>query len=493
MKVNNVSATLQSNALRRPDRPALIQADEVVSWANLEWRVQHAAGALLDHGVRQGNIVAVSMADTIDQVVIIFALMRLGAVMLPLDVRWAQPESLRVANFFKASMLIVDNANGRDNNIPTVCIDAKWRESLSKAQAVRTWDTSPEDPLLLSLSSGTTGIPKGPMVSHGLYMQRMFYETVTNGTSQADTNMLATPLYFGAGRNVTLMNLVVGATVVLHPPPYQITDLVQQINERNVTSILVVPTIIRRMLALPFDGKPLLPKLRIMMSSAATLHKDEFEAARQRVTPNLANLYATTEAGVVTQLEPNDSAGKAGSVGRPAYLVDVQIADDMHRILAAGEVGRIRYRSLAVPDGFYQNAEETAKAFHDGWYYPGDLAKLDEDGYLYLVGRGKDIITRGGINIHPADIESVLTAHASVVDASVVGWPGGEMGEEVAAFVVVKQDVREAQLIEHCREKLASYKVPKRVFFLDKMPRNEGGKLLKAKLAELLPKSETHL
>jgi acyl-CoA synthetase (AMP-forming)/AMP-acid ligase II len=211
------------------------------------------------------------------------------------------------------------------------------------------------------------------------------------------------------------------------------------------------------------------------------------------VTPNLANLYATTEAGVVTQLEPNDSAGKAGSVGRPAYLVDVQIADDMHRILAAGEVGRIRYRSLAVPDGFYQNAEETAKAFHDGWYYPGDLAKLDEDGYLYLVGRGKDIITRGGINIHPADIESVLTAHASVVDASVVGWPGGEMGEEVAAFVVVKQDVREAQLIEHCREKLASYKVPKRVFFLDKMPRNEGGKLLKAKLAELLPKSETPL
>ena len=137
-KVNNVSATLQSNALRRPDRPALIQADEVVSWANLEWRVQHAAGALLDHGVRQGDIVAVSMADTIDQVVIIFALMRLGAVMLPLDVRWAQPESLRVANFFKASMLIVDNADGRDNNIPTVCIDAKWRESLSKAQAVRT-------------------------------------------------------------------------------------------------------------------------------------------------------------------------------------------------------------------------------------------------------------------------------------------------------------------------------------------------------------------
>jgi acyl-CoA synthetase (AMP-forming)/AMP-acid ligase II len=206
------------------------------------------------------------------------------------------------------------------------------------------------------------------------------------------------------------------------------------------------------------------------------------------LTPKLTNLYATTEAGVVTQLVPNDGEDKVGSVGRPAFLVNVQVADDNHRALPPGEVGLIRYRSLAVPDGFYRDPQETARSFHDGWYYPGDLGKLDGDGYLYVVGRGKDMIIRGGTNIYPADVEGVLTSHASVLDASVVGWPGGEMGEEIAAFVVVKDNIEEAQLLGYCRENLARYKVPKRVFFLDKMPRNEGGKVIKTKLAALLPK-----
>jgi acyl-CoA synthetase (AMP-forming)/AMP-acid ligase II len=320
----------------------------------------------------------------------------------------------------------------------------------------------------------------------------MFYEGVTNGTSEADINMLATPLYFGAGRNVTLMHLIVGATVVLYPPPYQVETLVREINERSVSSILVVPTIIRRMLALPDDGKLLFPTLRIMMSSAAALHKEELSEARRRLTPKLTNLYATTEAGVVSQLVPADGENKLGSVGRPAFLVDVQITDDNHRALPPGEVGLIRYRSPAVPDGFYRDPNETARSFRDGWYYPGDLGKLDKEGYLYVVGRGKDVIIRGGTNIYPADIEGVLTSHPSVLDASVIGWPDAEMGEEVAAFVTVKHEIEEAQLISYCCQNLARYKVPKRIFFLDKMPRNEGGKVIKRELAGLLPE-QNHL
>src|SRR5262249_24060844 len=154
----------------------------------------------------------------------------------------------------------------------------------------------------------------------------------------------------------------------------------------------------------------------------------------------------------VTQLMPTDSERKAGSVGRPAFLADVQVTDENHRVLPPGEVGRIRYWTLAIPDGFYNNPEESVRSFHDGWFYPGDLGKLDSDGYLYLVGRDKDMIIRGGVNIYPADIEAVLNAYPSVVDAAVLGWPLGEMGEEVAAFVVKKKEgIAEGELIEYCR------------------------------------------
>ncbi|MFL6797555.1 MAG: class I adenylate-forming enzyme family protein [Xanthobacteraceae bacterium] len=487
MRVENVSAAILSNARRRPNHIALMQARETVSCVQLEQRVAHAAGALRKRGVTQGEIVAVSMGDTIDQIVMIFALMRLGAVMLPMDVRWTPAESLRVAEFFSASTLLLDHAEIRANKIKTIRVDDGWNKESVNATPITKWHTTSESPIVLSLSSGTTGIPKGPMVSHGLYIRRMFYELVTNGTSQDEINMLATPLYFGGGRNITLMNIIIGATVVLYPPPYQIEDLVRSINDLKVTSVFVVPTLLRRMLALPYDGGLLFPNLRIMMSSGAVLHKEELQLARQRLTPNLVNVYATTEAGVVTQLMPTDSESKAGSVGRPVFLADVQVTDDNHQTLPPGEVGRIRYRTLAVPDGFYNNPEESARSFHDGWFYPGDLGKLDSDGYLYVVGRGKDMIIRGGINIYPADIEAVLNAHPSVLDASVLGWAGGEMGEEIAAFVARKGAVSEDELTEYCRGNLARYKVPKRIFFVDQMPRNDAGKVIKAKLAALLP------
>jgi acyl-CoA synthetase (AMP-forming)/AMP-acid ligase II len=489
MRVENVSATIQSNARRRPDHPALIQGQETVTCAELEHRVQRTAGALRNQDVKQGQIVAVSMGDSVDQIVIIFALMRLGAVMLPMDVRWTPVESLRVAEFFSAASLIVDSAGLSAGGQNTILIDKSWKENALKAPGVTDWQTTTESPIVLSLSSGTTGIPKGPMVSHGLFIRRMFYEMVTNATSQDEINMLATPLYFGGGRNITLMNIIIGGTVILYPPPYAIEDLIRSVNDMKVTSVFVVPTLLRRMLSLPHDGKLMFPNLRIMMSSGAVLHKDELQMARQRLTPNLVNVYATTEAGVVTQLMPHDSESKAGSVGRPVFLADVQVTDEKHNVLPPGEVGRIRYRTLAVPDGFYGNPEESARSFHDGWFYPGDLGKMDSEGYLYVVGRGKDMIIRGGVNIYPADIEAVLTAHPSVFDASVVGWPTGEMGEEVAAFVVKKAEIGESELIEYCRSNLARYKVPKRIFFLDKMPRNDGGKVVKAKLTELLPEA----
>ena len=162
------------------------------------------------------------------------------------------------------------------------------------------------------------------------------------------------------------------------------------------------------------------------------------------------------------------------------------MVDDGHRPLTAGEVGRIRYRGPAVADGFYRDPEASQDSFRDGWFYPGDLGDFDEEGFLYLKGRAKDMIIRGGVNIYPQEIETTLLNHASVADAAVVGWPSREFDEEVAAFVVLREPVDSSELIAACRRRLAPYKVPRQVFVLDELPRNAGGKVLKPDLVKRL-------
>jgi acyl-CoA synthetase (AMP-forming)/AMP-acid ligase II len=486
VRIDNVTYTLINNAERKPDHPALIHKDEIIDHRSLELKVQRYAGALRECGIASGQIVAISMRDTIDHVAVIFAIMRLGAVLLPLDFHWTASEQNAVIAAFSASTLISEGRDGAAN-VRSIAIDADWKRAAGSAPVVTGWDTTPESPLLLSLSSGTTGIPKGPLVSHSLYMSRLFYETMAVSSTQNDTNMLALPMYFGAGRNITLQHIMMGATVVLFPPPYDVEDLVAEIHSRRVTSVFLVPTILRRLLKLPGIEPPLFPGLRALISGAAPLYADEARQIRKLLTPNLYVSYGTTEAGVVAYLTPEHDDSKLASVGKPAFLCDLRLVDENFRPVPHGEIGRISFNTLAVPDGFYNNPQATAESFHDGRFLPGDLGRLDQDGFLHLVGRSKDVIIRGGINIYPADIESGLSSHQAVLDVAVVGWPIGDRGEEIAGIVVTRQLVSEATLLEHCRSQLAKYKVPRRIFFTDKLPRNEGGKVSRKLLAEMLP------
>jgi acyl-CoA synthetase (AMP-forming)/AMP-acid ligase II len=488
VRIDNVTYTLANNAARRPDHIALVYRDEKVTHLALEQRVQKYAGALHEQGIKPGQIVAVSMHDTIDLIVVIFALMRLGAVLLPIDFHWTAPERERVAAAFDSNLIITDIAIPTPPGMRSIEIDESWKIAAANAPAVTGWSTTAQSPLLLSLSSGTTGIPKGPLVTHELYMARLFYETHAVSTTQDDINMCALPMYFGAGRNITLQHIMLGATVIMFAPPYNVEDLVKEIDEQGVTSVFLVPTILRRLLKLPGIQPPLFPKLRALMSGAAMLYEEETRQVRTVLTPKFYLSYATTEAGVVSYLTPEHDDTKLGSVGRPAFLCDLQIVDDQHQPVGRGEIGHISFNTPAVPEGFYNNPQATAESFHAGRFLPGDLGRLDDDGYLYVVGRSKDVIIRGGVNIYPADVESSLSSSPAVVDVSVVGWPIGEMGEEVAAIVVTKEPVTEAALMEHCRGQLARYKMPRRIFFMQRLPRNEGGKVSKQRLTELLPK-----
>jgi acyl-CoA synthetase (AMP-forming)/AMP-acid ligase II len=325
------------------------------------------------------------------------------------------------------------------------------------------------------------------MLTHHQFLRRFWTHWINLGLNSHDRYVSATPLYFGGGRTFAMSQLFTGGTVIMFPPPYAPEELVAEIARRRATSVFLVPTLLRRLLELPTDVLAPMRTLRQVLSSGSALHSEERRAIRSRLCPGFFEYYASTEGGGVSLLTPEDQEVYEDSVGRPVFAVDVEIVDEAHHPVPAGTVGRLRYRGPGVATGFHGNPEETARAFHDGWFYPGDLAAVDERGYVFLKGRFKDMIIRAGVNIYPTEIEAILLGHAAVTEAAVVGWPSREFGEEIAAFVTVSGPVGESDLVGLCRRELAPYKVPRRIFVVDELPKNSLGKILKSALGERLP------
>ena len=478
----NLVDVILANAGRRPDHPALEDGDRIVTYAALRREVGRVALRLRAAGVRDRDLVGVAMGDTIDYVLVMLALFRLGAVMLPVDVRWTPVEKARVLGFFNAGTVLVDSPVAELAGVRQLV----FAELPEPAPVPATWPGDLYSPLLLSLSSGTTGVPKGPRVTHGQFLMRQVSEWVSLGFLSSDRFLCATPLYFGAGRGFTLGHLIGGGTVVLFPPPYDPDGLAPEIERSGITTTFLTPTILRRLLAVAPAHQAALKRLRLLISSGAALHPEERQAIRKQVTPGFINLYASTEGGAISLLTADVEGASADSVGRPALMSAFEIVDDADRLLPTGEVGHIRQRAPWLPDGYYENPEASAAAFRQGCYYPGDMGRVGEDGCLYITGRSKDLIIRGGVNIYPDEVERVLLGHADVLEAAVVAWPSAEFGEEVAAFVTTRGPLDEAALRAHCRAQLASYKVPRGFFAIADMPKNSAGKVVKARLREQL-------
>lgn len=489
----NITDPLAHHARRRPDHPALIEEGRTLTYRQLDPLVRRTASHLRNQGVVPGDIIGLSLNDGIDYIVAMLGLARVGAVMLPLDWRWTGQEKSRVATFFGAKASLVNDEGERIEGVDSWAVEDSWHAAVANADAGQIFPSNGDAPLLLSLSSGTTGQPKGPMLKHRQMILRFQSQWVTLSLNEHDRFMCATPMYFGGARGYSLSYLYIGGTIVMFSPPYTPEELIEAVGSHSVSTLFLVPTLLRRLLQMPQqieNGKLMMPSVRLLISSGSNFYAEERNAVMERISPNFVNAFSSTEGGPVSLLTPAHKGKHAESVGQAVYMTDFEVVDDDGNPLPTGEFGHIRQISPWLPDGFYKNPEESAKLFCDGWYYTGDLGRLDEDGFLYLTGRAKDMIIRGGINIYPTEIEETLLEHATVQDASVVGWTSAEFGEEVAAFVVSAGDADEAALIEHCRARLAPYKAPRQVFFIDELPRNPGGKVLKAELTKRLPEFE---
>jgi acyl-CoA synthetase (AMP-forming)/AMP-acid ligase II len=483
----NVCDGIFHNARRRPLHPAIVERGRTVTYADLAALVAKTSGHLESMGVRPGDIVGVALGDDADHIVALLAVAWLGAVILPMDVRWTADEKRRIAVNFGARLVLVPDGGERISTIETVICDETWRRRVGAHDGMGAFVRRREQPLLLSLSSGTTGMPKGPLVTHGHTLHRLFIYTVSLTFNEADRFMAATPLYFGGARYMTMAYLFMGATVVLYPAPYQAEELAGAVNEKRITSLFLVPTLLRRLLEMPKSSRPLFAGLRLLLSSGSSLYPQERRTIMRELCPHFFNFYSSSEGGGISLLRPEHPDAVSLSVGKVVFGAEVEIIDDQHRPVVAGTVGAIRYRGGSVAESYYRNPEESATAFRDGWYYPGDLGRFDADGFLYLTGRSKDMIIRGGVNIYPAEIEQTLATHPAVVEVAVVGWPSQERGEEVAAFVVCRAGVTEQDLLAHCRGSLAPYKIPRGIFIIDQLPKSGLGKVLKPALVQRLP------
>ena len=498
----NIADQLTRHAIHRPTKIAIIQGKEEVNYLDLYERVMVKAKGLIEMGIKEGDIVGVALADHIDHLVMLFAIARAGAIVLPMDCRWSATEKEALCQHFKPALVLVEE----DSNWKSeYCIWVKTLKSISSIDELKSFKfPSGKYGFALSLSSGTTGRPKGPLVSHQQFINRFLTHWIDLGFGSRETYLNATPLYFGGGRAFSLSSIYTGGTVVLFAPPYSPLELGEEIKRTNSSILFLVPTLLRRILseiaklketqsdqsdqsqAEGQDAFRYFKGLKTLISSGSALTSEERRSISQAICKQFIEYYSSTEGGGVSVLSPLDQDHFPDSVGRPIFGVDVEIVDEMHQVLPPNSIGRIRYKSSAVADGFYNDPESSLESFKDGWFYPGDLGLMNAEGYLFLKGRFKDMIIRGGVNIYPLEIENTLMKNECVAEAAVISMPSQEFGEEVAAFVRLQSSISEKELIDYCKKHLAPYKVPKLIRFVEQMPTNSGGKVIKAQLAKTL-------
>ena len=490
---------LRRNAWKFPLKIAAKDRFREINYAELNGRVNQLARGLLSMGVQRGDGVALSVGNRIEHLEIIFATAKIGALAIPLDVKWKALELSSVVAALEAKFIILqedcvtefERAQGLRglNSIKTVSLSPDSTYSgLLHGQSADEPDVSvdEDDPFAVLLTSGTTGFPKGCLATQRTFVFHCINNAIEKGLGAHDKAILSSPIYFNAGRSFTLGIIYFGGTMILHER-FDAEEVLRTIEREKITYVGAVPVMCERMLQVLASKKYDTSSLRCLAITGGKVHPAVLEALQKKLTPNIYRTYASTDSGQMAISKPSDAASKANSAGRPVWCVDLRIVDANGTPVKVGETGEIICQSPLATHGYYKNPEATDASFRDGWFYTGDLGYFDEEGYLYVSGRKKDMVKSGGISIYPVEVESVLYGHGDILEAAVIGVPDAQWGEALKAVIVLKPGARLSAeaLQDFCKARLAAYKVPKSVDFVDSLPHTEIGKVNKVKLREM--------
>jgi len=484
---------LERNALYTPDAPALVWAPtgRSYTYAELHRAGERLAVGLADRfGLSAGDRIAVLAENTLEHVLLFCAAQKAGYVLVPLNYRLAESELQYLVSDSEPHVLFasadhMDTAEGLETGAPVAPLEEV--ETVIESASGTTGDDGPdmEDPLMILYTSGTTGRPKGTIIPHKMLFWNSVNTELRLSITGKDRSFNAAPFYHTGGWNVLLIPFLHhGATTYLFPS-FDAGAILRTCEDEDLTILWGVPTMLKMMADHEAFDEVTLDSIRYAVVGGEAMPEPLIRTWQDKGVP-IRQGFGMTEVGVnCFSLPERDALRKIGSIGVPNFYVDAKVVDEEGDEVSPNTTGELLMRGPVVTPGYWRKPEATDEAIdEDGWFHTGDLVTVDAEGYFYVVGRKHDMFISGGENVYPTEIESALYEHEKVDEAAVIGVPDDEWGEVGAAFVVPDSTLSPEAVTEHCRERLAGYKVPTHVRLLDDLPLGDSGKVDKAALRE---------
>lgn len=499
----NLSDFLKDSASRTPDHHALRFGDQSLTFAEMNGRVDALAGGLENLGLKPRDRCVLMMPNSVNWVLAYYALARLGAVVVPVNPTYKQGELRHIfsdsgarafighSDHLEEPVRVIESLGGMSIRIiegeQAPAGFTTLEELFDETGEPEPAETGPDDPCAIIYTSGTTGLPKGAVLTHGSLMGDVKSVAGLRTHEAGDIVLGVLPLFHIYGQiHVINLSMYSGLTIRLFDH-FDASEVIRAIEVEKSTVLYAVPTMINRLVELASTSPPERSSLRFCVSGGASLPVEVLKRFEDAFGTWMMEGYGLTECSS-TCLENPPGRTRSGSIGFPTPGFEVRIVDDNDTDVPPGEVGELIVRGPGVMKEYLNQPEATRAALKGGWLHTGDLARADEDGYVFIVDRKKELIIRGGYNVYPREVEEVFYTHPAVLEVAVMGVPHPDLGEEVAAAVVLRPgaEATAEELRGFVKERVAPYKYPRLIRFVDELPKSSTGKILKREI-ELEP------
>ncbi|UIO44957.1 o-succinylbenzoate--CoA ligase [Brevibacillus brevis] len=507
--MHGIAYWIEKRARITPTRIAVIANEQSLTYQQMNEQIQRVANYLRHElQVKKGDRIGILSQNSLEYVLLLFAIAKLGAIAVPFNIRLtpaeldyqfedsgirmlcAQPEFAATIELIKAKASVAHMIWLEPGELP-------WSQDgpseSSQHSRIDADDGRGDDPYIICYTSGTTGKPKGAVLTQ----ENMFWNSIHNvaalDLTSEDCSIVLLPLFHIGGIGLFAFPTWLAGGCVVVAGKFDPDKAIQLIETHRVTIVMGVPAIHEAIRQSPLFATTSFDSVRWFYNGGAPCPMELIQHFQERGLPFGQGYGLTETSPTVFMIAKEDARRKAGSIGKPVMFCEVRLISDDGKDVGQGEIGELLVKGPNVMKEYWNRPEETAKTIRDGWLYTGDLARFDEEGFAYIVGRRKDMIISGGENIYPLELEQVIGELDGVQEAAVVGVPDEKWGEVAKAFIVPKSGavITEAHIKEHCEQRLAKYKIPKSFVFLTELPRNATGKIVKQALTRLKTDSIT--